>query len=187
MPPWLIELLQQHNSKGYVDTLSTLVGGAPKFGMVSNGNQAGKFGADSLGNPTIDLASFLQQDFSKKGGSGYKGYEKLDKNQQLGDYVIAHEYGHMAGSGVKNPSLAERLAEVYTDEDPQESEPFADIFQNVVQFLRGHSTDTKKLKPKHLKVMDVILDEPIYKDHPLKKQKDMTKLLASIADSLKKK
>ncbi len=183
MPPWLIELLQQHNSKGLVDTLQTLVG-KPSYVQIGNQGRGdkqlgGKFFGDESGKPFIGLTPFLLQNFGKPGNT------RQGTASKLGEAVLPHEFGHMAVSGAGNLQLADKLLTAIPD--AQESEDFAHLFQQSIQFLRPHKTDTSKLSSKQLKIIDILLDEPIYKDHPLKKQKDMTKLLASIADSLKKK
>jgi hypothetical protein len=169
MPTWLIELLQQQNSKGFADTLAALVGGHPNYAQMSpqrkpGGIQMGKFGPNSTGQPNIWLAL------------NNKNYQQKSNKGPLGDYVLAHEFGHMAAGGSKNPQLADQFADKL-GEDTQESEDFADLFQQSVQFLRDPKADLSKLNEKQALITNILLQQPIYAQHPINQRRMLEQIL----------
>lgn len=177
MPDWLRNLLLAYSSVGFADSLSTLVGREPQFVRLPDSRQyasdrtadlGGQFYADKRGNPVIGLSPFTLHAYGRRGSAARPGYRAADSEQRFGDYVLGHEYGHMAASGVGNVELAQQLAEI--EPNAEVDEPFADEFQNAVQFLRRHSTDTLKLNsPRSRKIMNVLLGHEPYGQHPINK------------------
>lgn len=186
MPPWLIELLNQQNSKGFVDTLSTLAKVLPTFASLqtSDPRRMGNTNIDSIGNPVVSLNPQLQQKFARTGEGGYSGYKALDPKQKLGDYVLGHEYGHVLASGANNNfQLSEQLAALTSD--GYKNEQLADDFQNVVQFLRHGPTDISKLNSRQSLIANILLQQPIYAQHPINQQRKLQQILQLIAPPTK--
>ena len=177
MPPWLVELLQQHNSKGFADTLSALVAPSnfiklPPY-REGDGQRAGKVVPDNQGNPQIGLTDYLLQNFGRQNITR-AGYKPLDKKQKLGDYVLAHETGHVAASGIPNFQLQEQLEK--TDKNIR-TEEWADDFQNSVQFLRNPQADTTKLSGRQALITNILLQQPIYAAHPINQRRMLEQFL----------
>lgn len=172
MPPWLRELLERHGSRGFVDSLATLAGHPVPFESLprrkEGGRQlGGKVIRRSDGSASIGVTPFLRANFHKT-GIARDGYTPADSTQKFGDYVLGHEMGHVLTQGQSPVTLA--LSEVLADDIPQtneDNERLADDFQNTVQFLRHHSTDTLRLSPNSRKIMGVLLKHDPYKNHPL--------------------
>ena len=179
IPPWFAQRLAQVKARGFVDTLSKLVGAMPKFAQLPNepprqlagsdtGTLAGRFFADARGNPVIGFTPHTLRNFAKVGVAGRPGYVPVDPNQSLLEYITGHEFGHMAATGVPNDRLASALLEI--DPDAETSEGFADAFQNAAQFLRSHSTDTGRLGDTSREIVKILLRFAPYEEHPLNKR-----------------
>jgi hypothetical protein len=178
MPPWLIELLQKNNSLGFADTLATLAKIAPVYSMLqsSDPRRIGNTNVDQQGNPVIALSKMFQQDYSKQGGSGYKGYKPVDKQQKLGDYVLGHEFGHVIASGANNNiGLTDQLNQL--SKDGYKDESLADDFQNSVQFLRNPQADLSKLNERQMVITNILLQQPIYAQHPINQRRMLEQIL----------
>lgn len=178
MPPWLAELLAKHQSQGFLDSLSTLVGTQPNFTKVPDrSNRGSPVGAlfDLINRqPTIGITPFTIRNFGNQGAKNYPGYKGVDKEQLLGDQVLGHEFGHVATMGSPNYSLSSALLELEPGATQGKAkEEFADNFQNAVQFLRSHKTDTKDLNPKSQAIVSVLLKFDPYKDHPINQMQEV--------------
>jgi hypothetical protein len=171
MPPELLALLEKYNSRGYADTLSTLVGQRPTYNLqpVDVVRDGGKVMAKVTGtNPdsaTINLFPAMRKKFGEKTPTGRPGYTALDPSQQFGDYVLAHEFGHVASRS--NSPLGDRMAELELEGGGNEQ--VADDFQQATQFLRSHSTDTTRVPPRVKRMMDIVLQHHPYENHPITK------------------
>jgi hypothetical protein len=183
MPPWLVELLMQHNSKGFVDSLSTLVGAQPQYVQLAdrrlqNGNMGSGYFVDNQGNHSIGITPNTMRNFNVKGASNYPGYRAVDKKQKLGDQVLGHEFGHLAMFGAGgNAKLQEDLSKIIPDVYDEKA---MDDFQNSVQFLRNGQTDTTKLSPRQALITNVLLQQPIYKQHPINQRRVLENILAGL-------
>jgi hypothetical protein len=153
---------------GLLDTLEALVG-RPVYAVTTGAPRAaGTLGGEFVvrdGAPTLLLSEHTLAN-ARVPFSGYRkaGYVPVDSTQTLGEYVVGHEFGHMAVRGT-NYDLVGALLDV--DADAQHSEAFADNFQNAVQFLRSRSTDTSKLSAPVRGIVSVLLRETIFARHPL--------------------
>lgn len=168
MPEWLKILLAANSSLGLVDTLQTLTGVTPSYERMTSNRLAGSVYPGAAGL-TLGMSPKTIEDFSKSIPS---------KGSSLGDFVIGHEFGHIAGSGMGNPALGDAFLKL--DKSAWKSEDFANEFASAVQFLRDGSTELGKLKPKTRKVVDILLTQDIYKQHPLNRGKDFSAVLPQL-------
>ncbi len=167
MPPWLFALLQKSGSTGMVDSLSQLVGTQPGFVQLAQvnpkvrGTTAGDLTANDQGQMQIGLTPYALQHFNSPMRSAY-GETGNHLPVSLGESVIQHEFGHIAAHSPLLPAF-EKI-----DPDAENSEQFADRFQNAVQFLRSGKTDTSILKDASTQqLVDVLLQQPLYLGHPI--------------------
>lgn len=178
MPPWLKALLLANNSMGLADTLTQLYGQPVQFEkMVSSKSGAtGKV----LGPGRLGLTDIFAKDFTRPGMTR-KGPNTADSSQKFGDYVLGHEFGHLNLRGDNDLSI--QISEALEGDVPttnEENEELADSFQSAIQFLRGHKTEANRLSPKSLKIMEALLKQEIYKDHPINKKRKAFAALDSL-------
>lgn len=155
MPEWLKLLLAAHNSLGFADTLQTLTGINPIYKQTRKNVQA-------------SVAA-------EPKGLTFSVNEKKIKDVP---FAIGHEFGHIAGSGQGNPALGDALTKV--DSKAYKSESFANDFSNSVQFLRNGQTDTTKLSPRQALITNVLLQQPIYRQHPINQRRFLENILAGL-------
>lgn len=182
MPPWMVELLMQHNSRGFADTLSQLAKVTPIYRQVADQREGNMQVAAQVKHgegltPYLDVTPFLAQKFGQTGTQFRSGYKALDPNQKMGDKTLAHEFGHIIASGVNNPQLAEQFLAIDPTIEDAGSEQFGDDFQQAVQFLRNPQADTTKLSPRQALITNVLLQQPIYAQHPINQRRMLQQIL----------
>lgn len=154
MPEWLKLLLAANNSLGFVDTLQALTNTQPYYEQINNRSLQGSVYPSSKG---------LTMGLNPK---------KIQNVPQ----AIGHEFGHIAGSGMGNPAMGDAFLEL--DKNAYKSENFANLFSQSVQFLRNHSTDTTKLSPQQALITNILLQQPIYAQHPINQVRALQQIIA---------
>jgi hypothetical protein len=150
MPEWLKLLLAANNALGFVDTLQALTNVRPHY----------------------------ERFYKNLQGSVYPGTNGLTiglnpKKIQNVPHVLAHEFGHIAGSGMG--AMGDAFLNV--DKNAYKSEQFADLFASTVQFLRSPQPDTTKLNPQQALIANILLQQPIYAQHPINQARKLQAIL----------
>lgn len=180
MPPWLLALLQQHNSAGYADSLAQLMQWQPNYAQVQStqGRKqlVGDIANDSQGRPVLNLTPYTQQHFGDTDWINQRGHQ--EPGVKLGDHWLGHESGHLVANGAgRNDALTAEIISNFPA--APESESFADNFSVTMNFLRTGKTDTSKLTDIQKKIMQSVLKYQPYENHPLNRASAITALTKS--------
>ena len=176
MPEWLKALLAAQGSLGFADTLHTLLGTVPQYQQVKDqqnplGDIMAIAGTDQKMNPVMQMTPQMQQQY---------GWTSDQPNVKRGDKFLAHEFGHLLTSaGTKNFDLTSRLFESQEEDlnDEEVNEKFADLFQQSIQFLRDPKADLSKLNEKQAIITNILLQQPIYAQHPINQRRILEQIL----------